>query len=644
MEDLNAASLEDVKEWFQHLLRRRPTPCSCWPATSTPETRQAKVEKYFGDIPPGPPVARHEAWIAKRTGDAAPDACRTACPQARIYKVWNVPAVGHRPTRDLPRPGRATCSASGKTSRLYKRLVYDEQIATDVSAPPSTRARSAASSCIMADRAARASTWPRSRRRSTRSWRAFLQGRPDRRRTRAGQDAAPRRLHPRRRAHRRLRRQVRRAGAGRGLRRRPGRLQGDAQAASRGATPAAVQRRGRAVALRRRSTSSRCSRSPSYATTPATVDRSKRCRSRARRPTCSFPALERATLSNGLKLILAERHVVPHGGLRRCSSTPATPPTSSRSPGTASLAMDMLDEGTTTRSSARRSATSSRRLGATLAPGADLDTSYVSAVGAEGQARPVARALRRRHPESRRSRQTDFERLRKQPARADPAGEGRSRSAWRCACCPGCSTAQGHAYAQPLTGSGTEDSVGKITRDDLVKFHQTWFKPEQRHADRRRATPRWPRSSRSSRSSSAPGSPARCRRRTSRTVAVPAKPTVYLIDRPGAEQSVILAGHVAPPKANPDEIAIETMNAILGGEFTSRLNMNLREDKHWSYGARTLFLRRPRPAAVHRLSRRCRPTRPRSRSARSSKELRGILGERPVTAEELGAGEERAAR
>jgi zinc protease len=53
---------------------------------------------------------------------------------------------------------------------------------------------------------------------------------------------------------------------------------------------------------------------------------------------------------------------------------------------------------------------------------------------------------------------------------------------------------------------------------------------------------------------------------------------------------VILAGHVAPPKANPDEIAIQTMNTALGGDFTSRINMNLREDKHWSYGARSIFL------------------------------------------------------
>src|ERR1700692_2391288 len=74
-----------------------------------------------------------------------------------------------------------------------------------------------------------------------------------------------------------------------------------------------------------------------------------------------------------------------------------------------------------------------------------------------------------------------------------------------------------------------------------------------------------------------------------KTVAVAPKPSVYLIDKPGALQSVIIAGVVAPPRANPQEIAIEAMNNSLGGMFGARLNMNLREDKHWSYGASSLL-------------------------------------------------------
>ena len=101
---------------------------------------------------------------------------------------------------------------------------------------------------------------------------------------------------------------------------------------------------------------------------------------------------------------------------------------------------------------------------------------------------------------------------------------------------------------------------------------------------------------------------------------------IYVIDRPGAEQSLILAGHVAPPKANPDEIAIEAMNAILGGQFTSRINMNLREDKHWAYGAQTLFwdARGQRPFIAFAP---VQTDKTKESIQEIQKELRGILGD-----------------
>ena len=65
---------------------------------------------------------------------------------------------------------------------------------------------------------------------------------------------------------------------------------------------------------------------------------------------------------------------------------------------------------------------------------------------------------------------------------------------------------------------------------------------------------------------------------------------LYLLDRPGADQSVIFAGQTMPPRANPDEFALQMMNDILGGQMSARINMNLREDKHWSYGAYTVLM------------------------------------------------------
>ncbi|MGD8727347.1 MAG: insulinase family protein, partial [Gemmatimonadales bacterium] len=118
------------------------------------------------------------------------------------------------------------------------------------------------------------------------------------------------------------------------------------------------------------------------------------------------------------------------------------------------------------------------------------------------------------------------------------------------------------------------------------------------------------------------------------TVAHRPESEIYLLDRPGAQQSVIFAGHLAPPQANPDEIAIETMNTVLGGEFISRVNMNLREDKHWSYGAASLFFpaRGQRPFIVYAP---VQSDKTGDAMAEIYAELSGIRGDNPVTAEEL---------
>ena len=73
---------------------------------------------------------------------------------------------------------------------------------------------------------------------------------------------------------------------------------------------------------------------------------------------------------------------------------------------------------------------------------------------------------------------------------------------------------------------------------------------------------------------------------------------VYLIDKPGAAQSVIVAGHYGMKRDSPDFYKTDVMNTILGGKFTSRLNMNLRENKGYTYGARSIFMYRPDSGSV----------------------------------------------
>src|SRR6185369_11566385 len=191
-----------------------------------------------------------------------------------------------------------------------------------------------------------------------------------------------------------------------------------------------------------------------------------------------------------------------------------------------------------------------------------------------------------------------------------------------------------HAYGNPLTGSGTESSIEKMTREDMKKFHDTWFKPNNAtlivvgDTTLGELKPRLEKLFAGWKQSDVP-------RKNIGEVQPQKKSVVYLIDRPDSLQSVILAGHVAPPKSNPDEIAIETMNTILGGTFTSRVNVNLREDKHWSYGAFTFLwsAQGQRPFIAYAP---VQTDKTKESLTELSKELRNILDQQPITEKELG--------
>jgi zinc protease len=367
---------------------------------------------------------------------------------------------------------------------------------------------------------------------------------------------------------------------------------------------------------------------PDYETTPSTVDR-KAVPTPGAPPAARFPKAERATLPNGITLIVAERPSVPQVNLTLLADSGFAADQGGLL-GTASLALDMMDEGTATRSSLQISEELAS-LGATLGLGADLDTAFVTMSALKDRLDASLAVfgdvvLNPSYPAD------ELERLRKrrlaqiQQEASEPIG-----IALRVL--PALIYGPAHPYGIPLRGTGTLDSVGRITREALVKFHADWFKPGNTTIVVVGAT-----------------TMAEIRPRIEQLFAswkagpVPAKkvgpatvadaPTIYVIDRPGAEQSLILAGHAAPPKANPDEVAIEAMNAMLGGQFVSRINMNIREDKHWSYGAQTLLwdARGMRPFIVYAP---VQTDKTKESIQEIQKELTGILGAIPVKAEEL---------
>ena len=206
MKDLDAASMADVQEWFKTNYGPNNTTLVL-AGDITPEAARQKVEKYFGDIPAGPPLAKHEAWIAKRTGTHR-STVQDRVPQARLYRVWNVPGAhtASEPLLDLA----AHVLGGGKTSRFYKRLVYKDQLAT--SATASNDSSEIAGQFDLTLTARPGVDLRKLEMAADEELRALMKTRPDRGRTGAGQDRDPGALHPHRRARRRLRRQERPAG------------------------------------------------------------------------------------------------------------------------------------------------------------------------------------------------------------------------------------------------------------------------------------------------------------------------------------------------------------------------------------------------------------------------------------------------
>jgi zinc protease len=620
MDDLDAAKLDDVKEWFRTYYGAANAVVVV-AGDIDAGTARKKVEQYFGDIPAGPPVARQRAWVAKRTGSQR-GVMQDRVPQARVYKVWNIPGWG-TPDADYLNLVSDVLT-KGKSSRLYKRLVYDDQIATDVSAY--VELHEIGGLFVIEATARPGVELAKVEQAVDQELRRLLAGGP-----------TPAELL-------RVKTQYR-AGFIRGIERIGG-FGGKSDVLAQGEVfagrPDYYQVRLNRV---RSATSAQLSSSarqwlsdgiyslevhpyPEFQTASAGADRS-RPPSLGSPPDTKFPELERATLSNGLKIVLARRPSIPQVRFDLLVDA-GYAADQSGIPGTASLAMAMLDEGTTQRNALQIS-DQLALLGANLGTGSELDVSSVSLEALKENLDPALAIYADviLHPSFPRS---DFERLRKQRVaqiqqeKADPVG-----LALRVF--PGLLYGKGHAYANPWTGSGTEESIAKITREDLVRFHQAWFKPNHATLVVVGATtlaeirPKLERLF-------AAWKPGDVPAKSIASVAQQPKQVVYLLDRPGSLQSLIIAGNVAPPKSSPDEVAIQTMNGVLGGDFSSRVNMNLREDKHWAYGAFT-FLRDARGQRPFVTYAPVQTDKTKEAVVELDKELRGIVKAQPIQPDEL---------
>ena len=321
-----------------------------------------------------------------------------------------------------------------------------------------------------------------------------------------------------------------------------------------------------------------------YKTVASKVDRKKGVPVTSTFPDLKFPSLQRATLANGTQLILAERHDIPvvqmsylfNGGYAADPAGKA---------GIASFSSSLLDEGAGNLD-ALAFADRAETLGANLGAGASLDNSsaYLSALRENLDPSVALFADMLRKP---RFEQKDIDRVKGQwiasikQEKAQPNGMA-SRVL------PGLMYPAGHPYAAPLSGTGSEASIAKLTRNELVAFQNQAIQPQgatlvvvgdttladivpvlnQHFGD-------WKATGAAAKATVIP------------EVAGNTSPRVFLIDQPGAVQANIFAAELVPSSKDASATLFDMANMVIGGDFTARLNMNLREDKHWSYGARS---------------------------------------------------------
>ena len=600
MNDLNAASLDDVKTWFKTWYG--PNNAVLVLAGDIDlATAKEKVAKYFGDIPAGPTMAQPKVDVAAHTKDSRGEMTDNV-PQSRIYRMWNVAEYGQP---DLDRLQLfAQVLGGGKSSRLDRRLVHQDKLVDNIGA-------SAFGSQLGSNFMITA---------------AVKQG-VDVAKVEAAIDEELQKLlkdGPTADELARARTSIQ-AGWIRGVERIGGfggkadalaecavytgdpgcfrdslKTLGDATVASVRATGntwlgagkgshTLVVNPGKRVDIPEEPAVTPApfklpAVDKKYATTASAVDRKAGVPVTTSFPDLKFPSLQRATLKNGTKVVLAERHDIPvvqmsyefRGGQ---SADPAA------KLGTASFAMGLLDEGAGDLD-ALAFADRAESLGANLGASAGLDSSsaYLSSLKQNLEPSVALYADMLRKP---RFEQADIDRVKGQwiagikQEKVNPGGIIQR-------VVPGLVYGSSHPYGAPRTGSGTEASIAGLTRADLVGFHGSALRPQdatlvvvgdttlgeivpvlEKHFGDWKAT---------GTASAASVLPA---------VAPQKKPRVFLIDQPGAVQANIVAAQLAPSSMDPAAVAFDMANMVIGGDFTARLNMNLREDKHWSYGARS---------------------------------------------------------
>ena len=294
-----------------------------------------------------------------------------------------------------------------------------------------------------------------------------------------------------------------------------------------------------------------------------------------------FPTITHTKLSNGIPLEYVQRTAVPvtQVALAFDAGTAADAPNQR---GLAAMTTDLLDEGTSKLDS-QAFAEAEERLGADVSAGNAGDRSYVSVNALSANLAPSLDLLTDTVKDAA-FRPGDIDRVRTQHLTAiaqtqkDP-----TRVAFRVL--PSVLYGATHPYGGP--SGGDPAAIAKFTRADLIGWEQRWLRPDNVKifvVSDRPLTDVQPLLDERFGHWAPPAGMAKGVKNFTAPPPRPTSPKILLVNRPGAPQSSIVGGQLLPLNPEGDIVPFDTANDVLGGTFLSRLNMDLRETKGWSYG------------------------------------------------------------
>jgi len=653
MADLDAASLADVKQWFHDYYGAANTTLVL-AGDITPAQARAKAEEYFGDIPAGPPVPRQQPWITPLTKSTR-GVQHDHVPQTRIIRTWVVPQLG---TDDAVQLDLAsTVLGSGKTSRLYQRLVYKDNLADDVSV---TIAPFALASQFQLTVDVKDGVDPAKVEAAVADeWKRFLADGPtadELERAKVGSRAG-------------FIRGLEKVGgfAGKAVILAEGQVyRGDPAAYKKdfarmeAATTASVKAAAdkwtskgdytltvlpagkdfdpavedKAVVGLGDTTGRPKAVMPQagkYSVAKSTLDRAKGVPEVSTFPDLSFPKVQRGKLKNGIEVVLAERHTIPVT-LVNLQFDAGFAADQGRKLGTASFTAALMNESTKSLDSVEV-AQRKQRLGASLGLACGMDACSAGLDSLNSELKPSLELLADvvRNPAFS---SADIERVRGQWL-AGIAQEKSQPVGLALRTLPPLLYGKDHAYGIPATGTGTEASIKSLTAADLANFQKDFIRPDNLRilvAGDTTLSAIIPQLDAVFGDWQAPSSAIPARNLAH--VAPQAKPRVFLINRPDAPQSLILAGLLAPSSKAADYIDLDVANGAFGGSFTSRLNMNLREDKRWAYGAGS-FMRDTIGQRPFLMYAPVQTDKTAESAAEMQKEVDAVVGSKPLTQAEI---------